>query len=157
MVKTVSHAVGKLPSAALHAEVPLPSPPPWLPQARTINAPKKCGSQAFSRAASSLTPFVLSQLVVGLSYHSVAVPVAGSRISIPARSRPTLSPGHTVHEKPAVVSGTCNLLQCAPRIEVGTPDQQRWPPLFPLLALFKALQSLALPVELDCSSKQPER
>ena len=59
-------------------------------------------AEAFARAASSLTPFVLSQLVVGLSDHSVPASVAGSRSSIPARSTPTLSPGHAIHEKPSL-------------------------------------------------------
>ena len=99
-------------------------------------------------------PLVLSQLVVGLSYHSVAAPVAGSQISIPAsRRRPSREVTQYIKNL-RCVSGNCNLLQGAPRIEVGTPDQQRWPPLFPLARLFKALQLLALPVELECSSKQ---
>jgi hypothetical protein len=53
------------------------------------------------------------------------------------------------------VSDNCNLLQGARR---GSKSElQRWSPLFPILLLFKARQSLALPVEFECLGKQPER
>jgi hypothetical protein len=102
MVKTVSHGVGQA-AKRLRCTLRCRYHPSSLaapgPHHQCSEEMRKAG---FLARCFFIDPFVLSQLVAGISYHSVAAPVAGSRISIPARSRPTLTPGHAVHEKPPV-------------------------------------------------------